>query len=305
MKVLIVGGTGLIGGHTASSLASQGDEVVLAARKPAAAATPMSAFRTILGDYAQGGFSEADLAPFDAILFAAGNDIRHLPNGADENEFWTTSQIEGVPDFVEIARRAGVRRLVHIGSYYHQVMPNLIETNAYVRGRSPADEAVRSLSTDSFNVCALNPPSILGYVPGLPTKRFDTLMAYARGEMKDTPLFAPPGGTNYMSVHSLAEAIHGALRNAEAGKAYLVGDENMTFQQYFQMLVDALGNPTRVETVDREHPLLPDFFIVPGRGKVLAYEPDFAETAVLCYRRGHVRTALAEGFSLVTAQHAK
>lgn len=73
----------------------------------------------------------------------------------------------------------------------------------------------------------------------LPTKRFDTLMAYARGEMKDTPLFAPPGGTNYMSVHSLAEAIHGALRNAEAGKAYLVGDE---------MLVDAVGNPARVET---------------------------------------------------------
>jgi len=304
MKVLIVGGTGLIGGHTASFLASHGHEVVLAARKPAAASTPMSAFPTILGDYAQGGFSEADLAPFDAILFAAGNDIRHLPKGVDENEFWTKSQIEGVPDFVEIARRAGVRRLVHIGSYYHQVMPDLIKTNAYVRGRSLADEAVRSLSTDSFNASTLNPPSILGYVPGLPTRRFDTLMAYARGEMKDMPLFAPPGGTNYMSVHSLAEAIHGALQHAEAGKAYLVGDENMTFQQYFQMLVDAVGNPARVETVDQEHPLLPDFFIVPGRGNILAYEPDPAETATLGYRRNHVRTALAEAFAQVTAQHA-
>lgn len=301
MKILIIGGTGMIGGHTAIHLKAQGNEVVLAARKPAPETTPMAAYPTIYGDYTKGDFSAADLAPFDGILFAAGNDIRHLPKGADENEFWTKMQIEGVPAFVELARRAGVRRVVHIGSYYHQVMPNLVETNAYVRGRSLADEGVRALATDDFNVSTLNPPSIVGYVKGLPTKRYETLMAYARGEL-DLPIFAPPGGTNYMSVQSLAEAIWGAFQNAESGKAYLIGDENLTFQQYFQALFDAVGNPHRVDERNEEHPLLPDMFIVPGRGNVLAYEPDADETKRLGYRRNDVLRAIREVFAQVSGK---
>ena len=34
MKILIVGGTGMIGGHAAVFLQARGDEVTLAARKP-------------------------------------------------------------------------------------------------------------------------------------------------------------------------------------------------------------------------------------------------------------------------------
>ena len=36
MKILIVGGTGMIGGHAAAHLQAQGNAVTLAARKPAA-----------------------------------------------------------------------------------------------------------------------------------------------------------------------------------------------------------------------------------------------------------------------------
>lgn len=299
MKILIVGGTGMIGGHTALHLRASGNEVVLAARKPAAEGTPIAGFPTLIGDYTQAGFSQADLAPFDAIVFAAGNDTRHIPRDADQAEFWDRTQVRGVPAFVELARRAGVGRVVHIGSYYHQLRPDLIETNPYVRGRHLADVNVRALATTDFNVCTINPPSIVGIMPGQVTKRYETLVAWARGDRPELPMFAPPGGTNYMSVRSLAEAVWGALQRAEPGRAYLVGDENLSYRQYFQLLLDAMGNPHRIAERNEEHPLLPDAFIVQGRGNTLAYEPDPAETALLGYSRNDVARAIAEVVHLV------
>lgn len=284
----------MIGGHAALMLSGQGHEVVLGARKSANADTPMAGFPVLIGDYSKGEFSPRELEGFDGIVFAAGQDIRHLPKGADREEFWRAMQIEGVPGFVARAKQAGVGRVVQLGSYYHHVMPHLAETDDYVRARKLADEGARALADADFNVSTLNPPSIVGALPGVPARRYETLAAWARGERPDIPDFAPAGGTNYMSVKSLCEAIGGALNNAESGKAYLVGDENLRFCEFFQLVFDAVGSSRRVEERDQEHPLLPDAFIVPGRGKVLAYEPDPAETALLGYGRGDVTRAVRE-----------
>jgi dihydroflavonol-4-reductase len=294
VKVLIVGGTGMIGGHAAMYLKSLGHDVTLGARKPAAAGTPMASMPTIFGDYSQKTFTESDLKPFDGIVFAAGQDIRHLPKGTDEHEFWRVMQIEGVPEFAKLAKRAGVKRFVQLGSYYHQVMPHLIDTVPYVRARSLADEGARALADKDFNVTTLNPPSIVGAIPGVPARRYETLTAWAKGQRPEIPDYAPAGGTNYMSVRSLSEAIAGALTRGESGKPYLIGDANLTFRDFFQKIFDVVGSKRKLEELDKEHPLLPDAFIVPGRGKVLAYEPDPAETKLLGYRRGDVDRAVAE-----------
>ena len=299
MKILIVGGTGMIGGHAALFLKEKGNDVTLAARKPVSAPSPIAEFPVLIGDYAEGTFTEADLAPFDAIVFAAGNDIRHLSRDTDEHAFWQKMQIEGVPNFVALAKRAGVKRLVQLGSYYHHVMPHLSETNAYVRGRQLADEGARALATPDFNVSTLNPPSIVGAFPGVSAKRYASLVAWGRGERPEIPDYAPAGGTNYMSVRSLCEAIWGALQNAESGKAYLIGDENLTFRDFFQKIFDATGSNRVLEERDEEHPILPDAFIVPGRGNILAYEPDPEETRLLGYTRNDIDRAIAEVVAMV------
>lgn len=294
MKILIVGGTGMIGGHAALHLAALGHDVTLCARKPANPATPMAAFPLLVGDYTRGTLSEADLAPFEAIVFAAGNDIRHIGKDADAAEFWRITQTVGVPNFARLARSAGVRRFVQLGSYYHQAMPHLVAGDAYVRARARADEGARALATADFNVSTLNPPSIVGALPGVPARRYETLTAWAKGLRPEIGDFAPAGGTNYMSVRSLCEAIAGALANAETGKAYLIGDENLSFRAFFQKFFEAVGSERKLVALDREHPLLPDAFIVPGRGTTLAYEPDPTETLLLRYRRHDIDRAVAE-----------
>lgn len=294
MKTLIVGGTGMIGGNTALHLRNLGHDVTLAARKPAAPGTPMADMPTIYGDYTQQTFSNADLAPFDAIVFAAGNDIRHATPDQQTDDFWRVAQSEGVPAFAALARDAGVRRFVQLGSYYHHLRPEIAAHNPYVRARQLADEGARALATDDFNICTLNPPSIVGAVPGLVAPRYATLAAWGKGERPELPNTAPPGGTNYMSVRSLTQAIARALQHATTGRAYLIGDENLTFAEFFQLFFDLAGNPVQVETLDANNKLLPDAFIVQGRGNQMAYEPNPVETAMLGYDRGDIRRAVAE-----------
>ena len=77
------------------------------------------------------------------------------------------------------------------------------------------------------------------------------------------PEFAPPGGTNFISTLSLSEAIEGALVRGAGGASYLVGDENLSFQDYFGAFFQALGRP-KPPVQDQEHPMLPDSAIFFG-----------------------------------------
>jgi nucleoside-diphosphate-sugar epimerase len=294
MNILIIGGTGLIGGHAALHLKAQGNDVTLAARKPPATACALAKFDLLRGDYVADDFARDDLARFDALVFAAGNDIRHLPPGVDEAAHWQRANIDAVPRFFSLARDAGVKRAVLVGSFYPRVAPALVETVPYVRSRHLADERVRALATTSFEVCSVNAPFVVGSVPGLRSDMFAAYTRYAQGRLIGLPVFGPVGGSNFMSTQSLSEAIWGALRRGEAGRAYLVGDENLSFADYFAAFFRAAGNPQPVPSLDQAHPLLPDIAIYTGRGNIIAYEPDSADLARLRYRRGDVQRAIDE-----------
>ncbi|MEI7055757.1 NAD-dependent epimerase/dehydratase family protein [Nocardioides sp. CCNWLW239] len=292
MKILVVGGTGMIGGHIARLLAERGEDVTIAARGEVAEDSLVVGFPVLRGDYVEGTFTAASLASFDGVVFAAGQDIRHKPRDleeADESAYWDAVQSEGIPRFAELCKRAGVRRFVQVGSYYHQVLPEIAERDPYVRARQLADERTRALSDEDFAAITVNPPNIVGVVPGIALRRFATMVRWADGDLPDIPDHAPAGGTNYMSVRSLAEAVAGALMNGEGGRAYLVGDENLTFTEFFQLIFDAAGGGRSLEERDEPHRFLPDAAIVPGRGYVLSYEPDPDETDLLGYARGDVR----------------
>ncbi|GAA4487522.1 hypothetical protein GCM10023094_46040 [Rhodococcus olei] len=127
------------------------------------------------------------------------------------------------------------------------------------------------------------------------------MISWASGDEPDVPDFAPVGGTNHMPARSLAEAIWDALQNAEPGAAYLVGDRNLSFREFFQMLVDAAGGNRVVDERDEEHPLLPDAFIVQGRGNRLSYEPTPANVSRLGYTRNDCARAAEQLVRVVRA----
>ena len=293
-RVLVVGGTGLLGSAVAAHLAERGDAVTVMSRREAGDGDPaaVSGLPRLVADYAAEDLDERRLQGFDAVVFAAGADIRHLPAGADEDGFWRKAQIEGVPRFAAKAAAAGVGRLVQLGSYYHQLHPEWASSLAYVAARKAADERTRALTRDGFAAITLNPPSIVGALPGRSLRGWARMIAWVRGELAQPELFAPPGGTNYMSLRSLVQAVAGALTRGEPGHAYLIGDVNLSYRDYFQLLADAAGSSRVIPVRDEEQPFQPDRFIVQGRGRTIAYEPVAAEVALLGYARDDVADAL-------------
>jgi len=170
-------------------------------------------------------------------------------------------------------------------------VPDRIAGSVYVRSRHLSDEAVRALSSTSFEVCSLNAPFILGYVPGIAVPHLEVLVQYAAGRLDGVPVLAPAGGVNHITCRSMSEAIAGALQRGQGGRAYLVGDENLSWKDYLEMYFDCAGKPTQLEVSAEEHPLFPDMMLYAGRNAVISYEPENGE---LGYSRGHVRTAIEE-----------
>ena len=289
-RILVVGGTGLTGAHSALHLQAQGHDVTLMSRSAPAAAA-LQSFDHIPADYADPALAPERLADFEQLVFAAGADLRRLTPGEDEAAFYQRVNVEGIPQFFRLARSAGVARAVYIGSYYPQVAPKAIESSVYVRSRHLADAAVRALDGDGFRVCSLNAPFIIGYIPGLALPHLEVLVQYDMGRLEGVPLLAPAGGVIHISIRWMAEAVEGALARGRGGHAYLVGDENLSWKDYLELFFSAAGKPVELAISEEEHPLFPDVILYAGRNACISYEPENGE---LGYSRGRVREAVVQ-----------
>jgi len=149
---------------------------------------------------------------------------------------------------------------------------------------------VRALNSESFRVCSLNAPFILGHVDGMELPHLKSLVDYAQGRLDGLPLVAPAGGVNHISSRSMSEAIASALARGQGGKAYLVGDENLSWKAYLEMYFEAAGNPVDLPVSTDEHPLFPDVMLYAGRNAVVSYRPD----DTLGYSRNQIRATIEQ-----------
>jgi dihydroflavonol-4-reductase len=287
MKVLVVGGTGLIGGEIALYLQENGHAVTLMSRKPTT--VPGLADMSFLqGDYISDDFSDGRLNGFDWLVFSAAADIRNIPQdgSVSPQDFYTKANDEAVPRFFAAARDAGFSRAVMVGTFYPQVAPQQIGVCPYVTSRHNTDVAVRALSNEKFSVCSINAPFVLGNIPGMDVPYISALEQYARGNIPGLPVFAPKGGTNHISSRSLAQAALNALNKGEPGKGYLVGDENYSWKEYLELWFEAVGNPLELEVRDDDHPMFA------GAGATVSYEPAAEDMAVLGYDRHQIKALI-------------
>ncbi|EQB52250.1 hypothetical protein CGLO_08147 [Colletotrichum gloeosporioides Cg-14] len=300
MKILVVGGTGMIGGHAALLLRSKGHQVTVSGRRAPTEVPALLELPFLQGNYLRGTIAAEQLALFEAVVFAAGSDVRHVPEGQGADEHYLQANGEAVPAFARLSREAGVRVFVHIGSAYPHIVPEAVHASPYVRSRKLAADGVAALATRDFHACSLDPPIVVGTVPGMKTPMFEAYIQYAEGNLP-IPSFAPAGGLNFISTQSLSEAIAGAIESSEAvsGRSILVGDENLTYAEYFEMFFHAIGNPQKLPVLDQDHPLMPRATLYAGDG-VVTYEPDAADVAALGgYRRNEIRNAISD----VVSQH--
>lgn len=287
MKVLIVGGAGFVGSRTSLYFRDLGHDVTIMSRSAPRPGTGLELLPFVRGDYINDDCGDGRLEGYDWLVFCAGSDLGNYPTdgSVSEADFFEKANIEALPRFFEAAKRAGIARTVYMGSFYSFVAPQVMDRIPYVRSRDVSDAAIRALSSPDFNVCSCALPWMVGFTPGLPVAHWQALALYAQGKLDGVPEFAPPGGANFMTCQSIAEAMLGALERGESGKAYLVGDVNLSWKHFFERWFAAAGRPRDLE-VRLGHPIIPDFTLSYLDFGETDYEPPAKDTALLGYQRG-------------------
>ncbi|KAL5623763.1 hypothetical protein FOBRF1_003013 [Fusarium oxysporum] len=291
-NILIVGGTGTIGGYIALEAHSRGYAVTIGGRKSVKGVPILEDLPFVKADYVAGEYTSEILSAFDSVVFSAGADMRHVPENTSADEYYLQSANSAV-EFARLARDAGVKRLVHIGSFYWHIAPELVEKTPYIRSRKMAAEGIASLSRPGFCACSLDAPWVVGTVPGMHSPIFAAYVQFAEGKLGMGPSVID-ANSNFVSIQALATAAIAALEKSEAvsGRTILIGGENMTFAEFFSLIFSAVGNNVPVSVTDQEHPLMPESALWAGR-KIKVYEPNAEEEALLDgYRRFGVRDAV-------------
>ncbi|MBM3152347.1 MAG: NAD-dependent epimerase/dehydratase family protein [Chloroflexi bacterium] len=250
MNAFIVGGTGFLGYHAALEFLAHGWGVTVLGLPPAPPRDLFpAAVKVVVRDLNAAPDAELRtlLAGHAALVFAAGLDDRHTPRKPAYPKFHKAN-VEDLLRLMNLARQAGVGRLVALGSYFahfNRLWPGmrLAERHVYIRSRVEQEQA--AFSMPGLDGMALELPYIFGRLP-LPGWRplWTPLIRYLRSSKV---LFYMHGGTACISARTVGRAVLAAVERGRAGTCYPIGQENLSWTQMLERLAAADGRRVRVK----------------------------------------------------------
>lgn len=253
MKIVIIGGTGFLGYHAGLEFLRRGHHVTAVGLPPLPLdADYLKQVRLITQNIETAPDAEL-LEVFngqDALVFAAGIDDRVNPK-KPAYPFFHYHNVEVTERILKLAKQAGVKRAVVLGSYFvhfNRIWAELkiAEKHPYICSRVEQEKVCFALTSDDFEVMVLELPYIFGSMQGR-VPMWKPLVDMARSGS----VYFCAGGTNCISVKSVAEAIIGAVERGKGGDAYLVGDENLTWEQMFKGFGRGLGKDVKITTLPK------------------------------------------------------
>jgi nucleoside-diphosphate-sugar epimerase len=258
--IFLTGASGFVGGAITKSLkdiatvramsrSTQSDAAVAAL-----GATPI---RSELG-----AVTKDHLAGCDAVIHCAA----FVKQWGSRDQFWTAN-VEGTEQLLKIAREAGVKRFIHIGTeaalFYGQHMRDIDESYPYPKSspflysatKAVAEQRVLAANAEGFTTLSIRPRFVWG--PG------DlTILPIMMEMVRKRQFMWIDGGRAKTSTTHIANLAHGvtlALTNGQGGNAYFVTDEGVTTLREFLTAYMATSGVTP-----------PDKSIGPGLAQFLA-----------------------------------
>ncbi len=316
MKIMIVGGTGFLGYHAALEALARGHQIdALAIDDVELGEWYPSEIQVEFGDVFV--LSEQDLfkrfTGYDAMIYSVGPDDRITPP-APAYDFFSTRLVHAVEKVATAARKAGVKKMVLLNSYFayfDRIWPEkqLAKRHPYIRCRVEQAQKVIAAGKEAMAVVVLELPYIFGAMPNRTPLWKDVLLdRFASGKV----ICFPKGGTNMIAVEHVAEAIIGAVEYGEHGKRYAVGDENRSFRDMLTIMMSALGEKKKIINIPKclavaagaaikwdfkrkglEGGLDPQYLMADIMTDDLYFDPAYA-VKKLGYSRGGLKQAIAK-----------
>jgi nucleoside-diphosphate-sugar epimerase len=245
MRILVTGGTGLLGGHLIPKLAESGHQIFALTRSPSSHANLKAMGATPVDADLESG-APLTLPVIDAIVHAAA-----LFRFSGPREPFIRTNVDGTAALLKAAETAGTRTFIFIsaagiimddaGSPIRNAdesaptFPN--HFSAYLASKARAEELVLAANTPGFRTIALRPPAIWG--PGDPFSR-GLPGAIKSGQFA----FINRGDYAFATcrVDNVVEAVECALERGDGGHAFFISDrEKQTFREFVASLASLQG----------------------------------------------------------------
>ena len=242
----VTGGSGFIGGRLVERLTADGWRVRALARSDASAAVVAGrGAEVVRGDLADVGAMAAGARGCEVAFHCAA----HLGDWGDPADF-ERGNVQGSANVVEACRRAGVRRMVHVGTeaavLAGQPLVNADETvplrpdspALYAASKARAEALVLAADGDGLETVVVRPRFVWG--------RGDTTLLPRMVEMVRAGRFAWIGGgrhrTSVTHVDNVVEGLVLAADGATPGQAYFVTDgDPVVFRDFVIELLGTQG----------------------------------------------------------------
>lgn len=250
----VTGGSGFIGGRLVERLTADGWRVRALARSDASAAVVAGrGAEAVRGDLADVGAMAAGARGCEVAFHCAA----HLGDWGDPADF-ERGNVQGSANVVEACRRAGVRRMVHVGTeaavLAGQPLVNADETvplrpdspALYAASKARAEALVLAADGDGLETVVVRPRFVWG--------RGDTTLLPRMVEMVRAGRFAWIGGgrhrTSVTHVDNVVEGLVLAADGATPGQAYFVTDgAPVVFRDFVTDLLATQGVPAPTRSV--------------------------------------------------------
>ena len=245
MKILVTGGTGLLGGRLVPKLIKDGHQIVALTRS-ASSHSKLKAMGAMPVDGDLESSTPLALPAIDTVVHAAA-----LFRFSGPREPFFRANVDGTAALLKAAETAGAQTFVHIsaagiimddaGSPIRNAdesaptFPN--HFSAYLASKARAELLVLAASKPGFRAIALRPPAIWG--PGDPFSR-GLPAAIKSGQFA----FINRGDYAFATCHvdNVVEAVECALKRGDGGRAFFISDrDKQTFREFVASLASLQG----------------------------------------------------------------
>ncbi|MEM7511327.1 MAG: NAD-dependent epimerase/dehydratase family protein [Bacteroidota bacterium] len=247
MKVFLTGGTGLLGANLAREILNRGYEVTALIR-------PASDLSTLEG--LQLRFHEGDLLKPDTLLSGLEG-CTHVIHAAANTDVWPIysqaqwdANLVGTQHMIQAAQKAGIKRFIHVSTanafgFGSKENPGTEESPflsdkyklGYIDSKYAAQKVIKqAVREQGFPAIIVNPTFMIGPYDSKPSSG-----AMVKGIMDGGVPGYPAGGKNFVAVKDVAAATVNALEMGSIGASYILGNENLSFKEAFQLMAEVAG----------------------------------------------------------------
>lgn len=244
--VLLTGANGFLGSHLARKLLADGYAVRAFVRSSgnleSLAGLPLDCWQ---GDLRDANHVLAATYGCDFVIHAGA--LAQV-NPARSSTIWDVNS-SGTDNVLAAARRVGVQRLVYVGTanvfgFGPKEQPG-DETQPYMGTRygldymdskKKATDCVLQAVRHGLPAILVHPTFMLGPMDTKPTSN-KMILALYQGQVPGYP----PGGKNCVHAGDVATATVNALRQGTVGESYILGNENLSYEEIFTLIARVIG----------------------------------------------------------------